>query len=63
MLYITERYHHLSNVENPWLRWLILHQCECVQFSCQGQLVNVMLLNVVTKLGKNMFYLLLDVMS
>jgi hypothetical protein len=36
MLYIAKGYCLLSYVENPWLKCLIVHQCEWVQFYFDG---------------------------
>jgi len=36
MLYIAKGYCPLSSVENPWLKCLIVHQCEWVQSYFDG---------------------------
>lgn len=43
-------YFHLSSIEIQWLRHLgFFGQCGCIQFPSQQELVNEMLLNLVTK--------------
>jgi hypothetical protein len=42
MLSNAKGYHPLSFVENPWLRHLVLHQCEWVQFPFRRQLMKVL---------------------
>ncbi len=55
ILYIAKGYHLLSSIENSWLKHLVLCQCGHVQFPFQEQLVNEMLLDIMTKPRKNMF--------
>jgi hypothetical protein len=45
----------LSSIENSWLKHLVLCQRGHVQFPFQEQLVNEMLLDIMTKPWKNMF--------
>ncbi len=55
ILYIAKGYHLLSSIENSWLKHLVLCQRGHVQFPFQEQLVNEMLLDIMTKPWKNMF--------
>jgi hypothetical protein len=49
----------LSSVENPWLRHLVLHQCERVQFPFWRQLMNEVLPKLWQNPRRNMFSQLL----
>jgi hypothetical protein len=49
ILYIAKGYCHLSFIDNPWLRCLVLHQCGHVVFIFGWQLMNGVLPNVATK--------------
>jgi hypothetical protein len=55
ILYIVKGYHLLSSIENSWLKHLIICQCGHVQFPFQEQLVNEVLLVIMTKPRKNIF--------
>jgi hypothetical protein len=55
ILYIAKGYHLLSSIENSWLKHLVLCQHGHVQFPFQEQLVNEVLLDIMTKPRKNMF--------
>ncbi len=55
ILYIAKGCHLLSSIENSWLKHLVLCQRGHVQFPFQEQLVNEMLLDIMTKPWKNMF--------
>ena len=48
-LYIVESNRPLSTIEDPWLRRLVMRECGKMAFPSQYQLVNDVILVVVTK--------------
>jgi hypothetical protein len=48
MLYIAKGYCLLSYVENPWLKCLIVHQCEWVQRKLGRIMFSQLLLSYIT---------------
>jgi hypothetical protein len=55
ILYITNGYHPLSSIENPWLRRMVLKQCPRVLFPFQHQPMTNVLPNIVKKIKEKCF--------
>ncbi len=49
LLFVAKTYMHVSNVENLWLRWLVMHQNPQVQFSNNKQMVQHAIPSLVAK--------------